>query len=230
MRFSSTPDSGPSTASRNIAVILPLVEKCCYALKKQRFRAELPLTVRHFVRPSKAASWSSFQRESFRISKTFDTNALSAPGYGAAVVEIEIEKNSYTPKIRGVWFCADGGRICSPQRARNSLAMSIIHALGWASREEVFYENGAIPDGGVYGYSIPEAAEFPPIDIQFLEREKGGAASYEAVPKGVSDLPFNTLPAAYAQAVSQALNHPFKKIPLCAQDLWDAVHNSKESV
>jgi CO/xanthine dehydrogenase Mo-binding subunit len=42
-------------------------------------------------------------------------------------------------------------------------------------------------------------------------------------PKGIGELPFSTVPAAYVQAVSQALDHPFEKLPVCAEDIWEAV-------
>jgi CO/xanthine dehydrogenase Mo-binding subunit len=40
-----------------------------------------------------------------------------------------------------------------------------------------------------------------------------------AAPKGIGDLPFSCVPAAYAQAVSQAMDHPFCKIPLETRDI-----------
>jgi CO/xanthine dehydrogenase Mo-binding subunit len=37
--------------------------------------------------------------------------------------------------------------------------------------------------------------------------------------KGIGELPFNCVPAAYIQAVSQAIDYPFEKIPLTPPDL-----------
>jgi CO/xanthine dehydrogenase Mo-binding subunit len=66
-------------------------------------------------------------------------------GWGAAVVEVEINPIEYTPQIRGAWLGIDGGKILSEKRARRSLRASSVQALGWASGEQLFYREGVIP-------------------------------------------------------------------------------------
>jgi CO/xanthine dehydrogenase Mo-binding subunit len=203
---SVVPDSGPSSNSRNIAIITKLVERCCLAIKKQRPHDELPFTVRRFYKPVKAKVWGD---------KICDQNVLSSLSWGASVVEIEIEKAAYIPKIRGLWMCVDGGRILSENGARKSLQTAAIQALGWASREQLAYIDGRIPDESIYNYDIPAPIDGPSVEISFID-------SGSATPKGIGELAFSTIPAAYVQAVSQALDHPFEKIPLSAQDIWAA--------
>jgi CO/xanthine dehydrogenase Mo-binding subunit len=200
------PDSGPSSLSRNITVITKLVERACMAIRKQRFRDPLPITVRRSCHPLKAPGWEE---------RPYDQNALSHLSWGAAVVEVEIDPVEYTPKIRGAWLGVDGGRILSEARARRSLKFSIIQALGWASREHLAYEEGKIPLKYIYDYDIPSPQDIPPIHIDFLWSDT-------ANPKGIGELPFNCIPAAYAQAVSQAMDHHFDKIPLTSKDVWEA--------
>jgi CO/xanthine dehydrogenase Mo-binding subunit len=43
------------------------------------------------------------------------------------------------------------------------------------------------------------------------------------ISKGLGDLPYSVIPAAYAQAVSQALDYSFEKLPLSAGDIWAAM-------
>jgi CO/xanthine dehydrogenase Mo-binding subunit len=200
------PDSGPSSLSRNITVITRLVERACIAIRKQRFRDPLPITVRRSYHPAKAPNWES---------RPFDQNALSRMGWGAGVVEVEIDPIEYTPKIRGAWLGVDGGKILSENRARRSLKFSVIQALGWASREMLGYEGGIIPDFRIYNYDIPAPEDIPPVQIDFIWSDTLN-------PKGVGELPFNCIPAAYVQAVSQAMDHPFERIPLTARDIWEA--------
>jgi len=45
--------------------------------------------------------------------------------------------------------------------------------------------------------------------------------SNATIHKGIGDLPFCCVPAAYVQAVSQAMDHHFEKIPLGVMDIWD---------
>jgi CO/xanthine dehydrogenase Mo-binding subunit len=201
----NAPDSGPAGNSRNIAVVAKLVERCCLALKKQRASANLPLAVSKSVKPIKTPAWSE---------KKIDKNALSSVSWGAAVVEIEIESASYVPKIRGIWIFVDGGRILSEKRAERAMRSAIIHALGWASRENIAYTNGKIEDALIYNYDIPSPADIPPIYVQFLKSN--------ADPKGIGEIPFSVIPAAYAQAASQALDRVFEKIPLTSKAIWEA--------
>lgn len=201
-----SPDSGPATLSRNITMITRLVERACTAIRKQRFRDPLPITVSRSYHAGKLPNWEG---------KPMDHYALSHLGWGAAVVEVEIDPVEYTPRIRGTWLGVDGGRILSETKARRSLINSVIQALGWASREHIGYDQGIIPLEQIHGYNIPVPRDIPSIHIDFIWNDV-------VTPKGIEELPFSCVPAAYVQAVSQALDHNFEKIPLDARDIWEA--------
>jgi CO/xanthine dehydrogenase Mo-binding subunit len=94
------------------------------------------------------------------------------------------------------------------------MRFSTIQALGWASGERLGYEEGKIPAGQFLTYNLPDIREIPPIYIDFIFNET-------ASPKGIGDVPFNCVPAAFVQAVSQAVDHPFDQLPVTARDIWD---------
>ncbi|WP_010255445.1 xanthine dehydrogenase family protein molybdopterin-binding subunit [Treponema primitia] len=206
-----TPDSGPDTLSRNISILTKLVEKACGDIRKQRFRDPLPITVHRAYRPTKAPNWEG---------KIFDAQSLSLLSLGAAVVEVEVDPFEYTPKIRGAWLGVDAGKILSEIRARRSLKFSIIQALGWASREQLSYVDGQIPLRHIYDYDIPSPQDIPHIQIDFIWNDT-------VKPKGIGELPYSCIPAAYVQAVSQAMDYPFEKIPITARDVWEALKLKK---
>jgi CO/xanthine dehydrogenase Mo-binding subunit len=201
------PDSGPASLSRNITVITTLVERACTAIRKQRFRDPLPITVRRFYHPAKGLDWEG---------KSYDQNALGSLGWGAAVVEVEIDPVEYTPLVRGIWLGIDGGAILSEDRARKSLTFGAIQAMSWASQERIAYTEGVIPDAQIRDYPILTPQDIPPIHIDFLWSDSNS-------PKGIGELPFNCIPAAYAQAVSQAMDHPFVRLPVSAKDIWEVI-------
>lgn len=201
----SVPDSGPSCLSRNIAVIAGLVERAATAIRKQRFREALPITVRRSCRPAKEKNWEG---------KPFDQNAFSPLSWAAAVVETEVDARDYCPKVRGIWLGVDGGKILSEKGARRAITFSAVQALSWASRETVSYIDGRIPDSQIYSYDLMSPAEIPPVHIDFLWGDT-------ALPKGIGELPFHCVPAAYAQALSQAMDYPFEEIPLGSGNLWE---------
>jgi CO/xanthine dehydrogenase Mo-binding subunit len=214
------PDSGPGALSRNITALTKLIERCCLAIRKQRFRDPLPITVRRQIRPVKRSPAGDRYIDSLS-GKGLDSASLSRPGWGAAVVEVEIYPGSFTPVVRGIWLGINGGKILSESGARTSLKTAAIQALGWASRERLAYEEGAISKEGIDGYDIPKPGEIPPIRIEFLRNDG-------ADPKGIGDIPFNCVPAAYVQAVSQAMDHRFGKIPLLPEDIWEVGKLRKE--
>jgi CO/xanthine dehydrogenase Mo-binding subunit len=204
------PDSGPESLSRNIGSVTPLVERGCQTIRNQRFRDPLPITVREV--PGGEPGEKAPSRRSVPL-KVPNPRSLEHPGWAAAVVEAEFEPRSYSPVIRGVWLAVDGGRILSESRARRGLKLAGVQALGWASGEYLEYQGGAVNPSGFTAYGLPNPGEIPPIHVDFL-RDAG------AVPKGIGDLPFSCIPAAYLQAVSQAIDYPFKKIPLRPAEIW----------
>ncbi|MCL2478720.1 MAG: molybdopterin-dependent oxidoreductase, partial [Treponema sp.] len=205
------PDSGPSCLSRNITAVTRLVERCFQAIRKQRFRDPLPITIKRSVKPGKFIPW-----EGTNGPQTADPFAYSHPAWGAAVAEIEIDSISLEPKVRGIWLAAEGGKILSQSGARRSLKIAAINALSWTIREQVNYRDGIIPFDEIKNYTLPAPEEIPPIYIDFLWNDN-------VSPKGIGELPYSCIPAAYVQAVSQAMDHPFEKIPLTVDDIWDVI-------
>jgi len=211
---SNAPDCGPSCESRNITVVTKLVEKCCNAISKQRFHNPLPITVRRSIKPQNGALMNGAFTPP--PDKNFDINSFSKLGFACAVVEVSIDLMECIPIIKGVWLGVDGGKIISANRAKRSLTRSATQALGWALTENIEYVNGVIPRSQYDNFTIFSPLEIPPIHIDFISDDL-------SEPKGISDLPFTCIPAAFLQAVSQAMDNSFKSIPLKRKDLWEII-------
>jgi CO/xanthine dehydrogenase Mo-binding subunit len=207
-----SPDSGPLTMSRSITVLTKLLEQACTAIGKKRFRNPLPLSIRKTARPQKNPAWDEIFPSPDNV---VDHSGFARPGWASAIVEVEIDPVEYLPRIRGVWMGVDGGKILAEDLARKSLKISAVQALGWAYREQISYIHGIIPVNHYENFDIPGPAQIPSITIEFI-----GNAQDE--PKGIGDLPFSCIPAAYIQAVSQAMDYHFQSIPLKAEDVWFA--------
>jgi len=210
------PDCGPSCASRNITAVTRLVEKCCLAIRKQRFHDPLPITVRRSAKPQGGSLYGGVFAAP--DGKTLDAGSFSRPGMAAAVVEVSVDLIECIPKIRSVWLCVGGGKIVSENRARRSLARSAVQALGWAYSESIGYVDGVLPLEQYNNYVIPPLASIPPVNISFLAGAGDGAET-----RGIGELPFNCIPAAFAQAVSQAMDCFCSSIPVTRKDIWDIV-------
>jgi CO/xanthine dehydrogenase Mo-binding subunit len=207
-----SPDCGPSCASRNITAVTKLVEKCCLAVRKQRFHAPLPITVRRSTKPQYGALWGG--RVKPPAGKAMDISGFTKPGMAAAVVEVTIDLIECIPKIRGIWMGIDGGKIISLNRARRSLTRSAAQAIGWTFAENIEYSGGVLPKYQYNNYAIPSPSGIPPVNITFFSGDT-------ADPKGIGELPFTCIPAAFLQAVSQAMDHSFRSIPLNRKEIWD---------
>jgi CO/xanthine dehydrogenase Mo-binding subunit len=206
-----SPDGGPSCASRNITTLTKLVEKCCQAIRKQRFHDPLPITVRRSVKPQPGSLWKgNFMPID---GKVMDINSFSKPGMAACVVEVSIDLVECIPKIRGIWLGIDGGKIISENRARRNITRGATQALGWAFAENVEYTEGMLQKTIYDKFVISSYLDIPVLNIDFLSTDN-------PEPKGIGELPFTCIPAAFLQAVSQAMDHCYKTIPLRRKEIW----------
>lgn len=203
----AVPDSGPSTLSRNVTAVSQLIERCCNAIRKQRFRDPLPITVRRSFRSPKKLGWNGLQLEG---------NPFSLFSWVAAAVEVEVDPASFDCQVRGIWLCVDGGRIHAETKARSAMETAALAALAWAHRERVDYVDGAVPVGASRNYDLVLPAEAPSITVDFLWNDS-------AAPKGIGELPWASVPSAFAQALSQALNTSFDRLPIDAAAIRDAL-------
>jgi len=222
VRVSSAPESslepGPETMSRKTTALADLVEQACLAIRGLRFRDPLPISVNETAGPAEDPEWGRL----FSLpaggappggGRGPDCSGFLRPGSAAAVVEVEISPSDRVPRVRGAWLAVDGGRIFREGEARASLKLAAAQALGWAFRERVEYSAGGACGGCFEGFDIPGSADVPPVSVGFLD-----GPSRE--PKGIGDLPFACVPAAYLQAVSQAADRRFASLPLRSGDLW----------
>ena len=200
-------DSGPSCASRNITAVTKLIEKCCQTVKKQHFHDPLPITVRRSIKPQSG----SVRYNNWNV---MDINGFIKPALAAAVVEVTVDLVECIPIVRGIWLAADGGKIISKHRAKRSLMRSITQALGWSFIENIGYIDGSLPRDQYENFEIFSPAKIHHVEIEFLQTD-------ESEPKGIGELPFSCIPAAFMQAVSQAMDHSFKSIPLKRKEIWE---------
>jgi CO/xanthine dehydrogenase Mo-binding subunit len=94
-----------------------------------------------------------------------------------------------------------------------------VQALGWSFTEYIEYENGVLPKNQYDNFAILPPADIPTVNIEFLPDSDD--------PKGIGELPYTCIPAAFIQAVSQAMDYSFKSIPLKRKEIWEMVRLKK---
>ncbi len=203
------PDSGPSTLSRNITLVRSLIERCCNAIQKKRFRSPLPIEVKRSYRMPKVQEWNEAE---------LSGEPFAAYSWAATVVEVEVHPVTWEITVRGIWMVIDGGRIAHPEQARATLENGVLQALGWASWERIIYRHGEIPEDVYYSYVPTGIDRLPHLAIDFVQHEARTAS------RGIGELPHSAIPAAFTAAVSQATGTYFDRIPLSPQ----AIHAGRE--
>jgi CO/xanthine dehydrogenase Mo-binding subunit len=151
--------------------------------------------------------------------KHIDISGFTSLGMACAAVEVSIDLVECIPKIRGVWLAVDGGKIISANRSRRSLTRNTVQALGWSFTEYIEYTDGVLPKSQYDNFAILPPGDIPPVNIEFLPDSEE--------PKGIGELPYTCIPAAFIQAVSQAMDFSFKSIPLKRKEIWEMVRLKK---
>lgn len=192
------PDSGPSILSRNTASVTRLIENCCSAIQKQRFRSPLPIEVKRSYRGPRGVGWSE---------GSYEGDPFGVVSWGACVVEVEADPVTLGTSVRDVWLVLDAGALIDEQHARESIELGILRSLFWAGGSHVEYRKGRIPQADYLGARTPEIGSTPRISIQFVG---GGSRTPH---KGVGEVPPACVPAAYVQAVSQATGQYLDRLP-----------------
>jgi CO/xanthine dehydrogenase Mo-binding subunit len=192
----------PAVLSRDTAYITGLVEQ---AAQSASLLPVVPVPDSFNTQASQSVARYQGKEVQSWSGKTCDAKAFAHPSLCAAVVEVEIDRIEYKPVIRGVWLCVEGGKILSIHEACNTLTISGIAALAWAQGKR----------------EVPNIKDVPHIAIDFIPSDDGCIT-------GMEELAFSTIPAAYAAAVSQAINIPFDRLPIRTLEIWQALNPTPE--
>ncbi len=197
--------SGPMTLSRGVTTIHRLIEKTCKDIQRRRFRESLPLQAKAQTRTAMSLKAKSPAQPG--------ASFFDGASWCGTAVEVEIDPLTGEPATRAIWMVVDAGRIVAKDEARASLRSAIISALRLCTGE-VFDPDTA--DDALYQRErFPVLAELPSIEVEFIDPDRIGPA------RGIGELPFLTIPAAFHSALTQALGRQPLQLPLTGRDLLD---------
>ncbi len=189
------PGIGPLVCGQRLSVTSTLIESCCSAIKRQRFKNPLPISVKKSFRAPSAEVWD---RSSM---KGVPFNRLS---WGACAVEVEIDPLSLQPAIRGIWCALDCGQLYHPGIAESEVRSALMKTIRRCTNGDALMDR-RMRESGLYGEH--ELLSLPPVTISFLQNPS-------APPSGISQLPGALFPAAFVSALSQAAGLYLDMLPL----------------
>jgi CO/xanthine dehydrogenase Mo-binding subunit len=203
------PPCGPTTLSRGVSVINKLVERSCKTIQKKRFRESLPISTRTVSRLTQHLSWS----DSNLVGYAFE----SATWCGTAV-EIGIDMLTGEPSPIGIWMVVDAGKIVNKDEALATLRSSIITALEMCIGDDFDPEDA--DEGKYMKHKRIRLSTLPTINIDFID------SSRNTSPRGIGDLPFIAIPAAFYGALTQAIGAEPRQLPISGADLLKLLEES----
>jgi nicotinate dehydrogenase subunit B len=129
--------------------------------------------------------------------------------YAAAVVDVEVDRNTGVIKVPRVVMAADIGLVVNPDGAKNQLEGGIIQAVSLTLKEQVGFDRSQITSRDWSGYPILTFPEVPSIEIVLMER------SDPSLGAGEGSLPPTS--AALANAFAHATGRRIRELPMAPE-------------
>jgi len=145
------------------------------------------------------------------------TMAHAGP-FGAQFVEVHVDPDLGTIRVKRVVSVIDGGRILNEKLARSQIIGGIVGGIGMALFEETVSIKGRPINTSLGDYVIPVNADVPDIDVSFVG---GPDPMTEVGAKGIGELALTGVAAAVANGVFHATGKRIRTLPLSLDQVMD---------
>ena len=162
--------------------------------------------------------------------KPFDGDAVFADKIesfptGVMVCEVEVDPETGTTRLDRLLAVADCGVVVNPRLLDGQMHGGIVHGLGNAMMEEAVYDEktGQLLASTLMDYALPRAEDVPTFEIETISTASPN--NFMGL-KGVGELPTNGAPAAFVNAVLDALRPLGVRhidMPLTPHKVWKAL-------
>jgi CO/xanthine dehydrogenase Mo-binding subunit len=204
------PDSGPTCASRSIAIVGFLVQECAKKLKESWVPGQ-SAEASHQYSPPPGLVWDQ---------DGLQGDAYPSFGWGINVIEVEVDPVSYEVATKGIWSVFDVGTAIDEKVVEGQAHGGIIQGLGYASLEKLESVNGRFRQHTMADYVIPTSMDFPSISNDLVDNPYPFGPSGA---KGAGELVFDGAAPAYADAVQRAVGKPVDRIPVTPEYLMEVI-------
>ncbi len=147
---------------------------------------------------------------------------LPPTSFAAQGVEVEVDTETGMLRVLKTICAVDGGQFINPMLSEGQIQGSIAQALGAGIFEEVLYDQKGTPlTKSFRDYHIYNALDMPEMHTTLIE------TSDSSVPfgtKSVSEVVFNGIAPAVANAVANALGTRIRHLPMTPERILRAIH------
>ncbi len=145
----------------------------------------------------------------------------AGPGFGAHIVDVEVDRQTGSIKILRYTAVQDVGRAIHPAYVEGQLQGGVVQGIGWALNEEYVYDaDGILANPGFLDYRIPVASDLPFIDTVIVEVAN---PNHPYGVRGCGEVPIIAPLAAIANAVENALGIRFYDLPMAPPKVLQAI-------
>jgi isoquinoline 1-oxidoreductase len=169
-------------------------------LENGRLRAVLEEAARKFDWPKRSAE----KNPNVGVGLACGTEKGS---YVAACVEVEIDPDKHSYKVRRVCQAYECGKILNPKGLLAQVEGAIIQGLGPAMREQIEFEGGRITNAAFSKYHVPRFEDVPALEIHLLDRP-------DLPSVGAGETPIIAVAPAIANAIAQATGERIREMPI----------------
>jgi CO/xanthine dehydrogenase Mo-binding subunit len=244
----AVPDSGPTVASRTVMVVGGLLrragEKLAEALRvfaarqievapagvllhdgvfeTERGRtpfAEIARTYVNLHGTLDAEATFEPTPDSTFDEATYRGDAYAAYGWGANVVEVEVNPDTFVTRITKLTTVSDVGHVVHPVMCAGQVEGGTLQALAWGYLEEMKMKDGHYLNDRLQTYLIPTMADTPDMETILLENPTSHGP-FGA--KGVGELPMDGGAPALLSAIENATGIFLSRIPATPERLFEA--------
>ncbi|MCA9210420.1 MAG: xanthine dehydrogenase family protein molybdopterin-binding subunit, partial [Planctomycetales bacterium] len=143
----------------------------------------------------------------------------SMHAFGAQFVEVCVDPDFGTIRIRRVVSGFAAGRIINPKTARSQAIGGVVMGLGMALLEEVTHDqrNGRVVNADLEKYMVPVNADIPHLDVFYVDEEDHHVNPIGA--KGLAELSVVGVASAVANAVYHATGKRVRELPILPEKL-----------
>ncbi len=195
------PKAGPESAYKPVSVI---VRANIYKRGGQPI-----IGVGNFDNPSDFPDHSRFGNES------------GSYNFAAQCVEVEVDRGTGMVELKEISAVVDCGTVIHPAAAQGQVHGGMVQGIGLAMTEYFDLWNGQPTDPQLKDYPIPGAANLPKMHVAFAD-------SYEPSgpfgAKGLGEIGLDAIPAAIANAISDAVGVRIHNLPITSEKIHRALH------
>jgi nicotinate dehydrogenase large molybdopterin subunit len=249
----TTPNAGPSSASRVTYVTGNAVLKASLALKKtlRRVAEEILKTNDLLFIDEEVHSESEPDRKiSFRVlvkechnrglpmvetawfdnttedvdPETGQGDAYSAYAYASQLAEVEVDVESGKVQVLRIVSATDAGKAINPLNVEGQIEGGAAMAIGYTLSEEIKLEKGHLKTKSLGEYIVPTSLDVPPIESHIIEVPVS-RGPYGA--KGVGEPALIPTAPAILNAIADAVDVRITELPANLENMYRMLQDKK---